>query len=478
MLKLISFLYVLDLLRLFGPLTMLESETPEPCLDKGGLGQETEKLHSVLDANYSAAEKIMSLRNPNFKQLEKAMREVNDNSSKLIKMVKNADDDSTTITPFALTQSKQKFNERVKQWLPDVLQTSGVDNETKTVVPEESGIGDEPKTVLCDNNQATNADIENDFYKDVHDNSSAVTSVTSKTRASSMSSKISLKRMQAQKWLKIAQLQASQLDELAEEENAQFELEFKLIRRKTELKLKDERCKNELKLEEERLKLEEERLKNELKQRIKKHEALCKLELASVRCEVWSETGSVKSFKCDTARRLKIEIPFTIRTVEHNTKSTCLVKQKPCNVFKSDIQTDTAGPQTAIPKADEVKLANLPQGNNSTTAIKKASSSLLIATAPEFRPGTSNRVNRSTESKGGVEPESNLFVNYNRQSFPGTTLPFPWQTNLSCESLFLPWLEFAKFSGDPLEFKNFSNNFETHVESRVTDQNTLFYRLV
>ena len=67
MLKLISFLCVLDLLRLFDPLTMLESETPEPCLDKGGQDQEIEKLHSVLDANYAAAEKIMSLRNPNFK---------------------------------------------------------------------------------------------------------------------------------------------------------------------------------------------------------------------------------------------------------------------------------------------------------------------------------------------------------------------------------------------------------------------------
>ena len=129
------------------------------------------------------------------------------------------------------------------------------------------------------------------------------------------------------------------------------------------------RRKNELKLEEERLKLEEERHKNELKQQIRKREALRKLEMASVQCEVWSETGSVKSFKRDTTPRPKIEIPFAIRTAEHNTKSTCLVKQKPCNVFKSVIQTDTAGPQTAVPKADAVKLANFPQENNSATTI-------------------------------------------------------------------------------------------------------------
>ena len=290
-------------------------------------------------------------------------------------------------------------------------------------MPEESGIGGKTKTVPYDENQATIAQIENDFYKDVHDNSSTMTSVTSKTRASLTSSKISVKRMQAQERLKIAQLQASQLDELAEEENAQFELEFQLIRRKNELKLEEERRKDELKLE-------EERLKNELKPLIKKREALRRLELASVQCEVWRETESVKSFKRDTAPRPKIEILFAIRTAEHNTKSTCLVKEKPCNVFKSVIQTDTAGPQTAVPKADAVKLANLPQENNLATTIKKAFSSILTATASEFRPGIStvlpkNRVNRSTKLKGGVEPESNSFVNYNRQSFPAPTYRFP-----------------------------------------------------
>ena len=38
--------------------------------------------------------------------------------------------------------------------------------------------------------------------------------------------------------------------------------------------------------------------------------------------------------------------------------------------------------------------------------------------------------------------------------------------------------EFAKFLGDPLEFKNFLSNYETHVESLVTNQNTLFRLLV
>ena len=60
-----------------------------------------------------------------------------------------------TNTPLALTQSKQKFNGRVKQWLRDVPQSSGVDNETKAVALEESEIGDKTKTVPYDDIQAT-----------------------------------------------------------------------------------------------------------------------------------------------------------------------------------------------------------------------------------------------------------------------------------------------------------------------------------
>ena len=71
MLKLINFLCVLDLLRLLGPLAMLESETLGPCLDKGGLDQEIEKLHCVLDANYSAAEKNHELVQSKFQTIGK-----------------------------------------------------------------------------------------------------------------------------------------------------------------------------------------------------------------------------------------------------------------------------------------------------------------------------------------------------------------------------------------------------------------------
>ena len=46
------------------------------------------------------------------------------------------------------------------------------------------------------------------------------------------------------------------------------------------------------------------------------------------------------------------------------------------------------------------------------------------------------------------------------------------------DDLFLPRPELSKFSGDPLEFKLFISNFETHVESRLQDQRALLCLLV
>ena len=46
------------------------------------------------------------------------------------------------------------------------------------------------------------------------------------------------------------------------------------------------------------------------------------------------------------------------------------------------------------------------------------------------------------------------------------------QNSVNYDSLFLPRPEFPKFSGDPLEYKAFMNNFETHIEPRVRDEKT------
>ena len=49
---------------------------------------------------------------------------------------------------------------------------------------------------------------------------------------------------------------------------------------------------------------------------------------------------------------------------------------------------------------------------------------------------------------------------------------------LKYDSMFLPRPEFPKYSGDPLEFKAFINNFETHIEPRELNQKALFCLLL
>ena len=52
------------------------------------------------------------------------------------------------------------------------------------------------------------------------------------------------------------------------------------------------------------------------------------------------------------------------------------------------------------------------------------------------------------------------------------TMCLPGRVNY--DSMFLPRPEFPKFSGDPLQYRTFITNFETHVESRIKDPKMLF----
>ena len=52
------------------------------------------------------------------------------------------------------------------------------------------------------------------------------------------------------------------------------------------------------------------------------------------------------------------------------------------------------------------------------------------------------------------------------------TMCLPGRVNY--DSMFLPRPEFSKFSVDPLQYRTFITNFETHVESRIKDPKMLF----
>ena len=77
----------------------------------------------------------------------------------------------------------------------------------------------------------------------------------------------------------------------------------------------------------------------------------------------------------------------------------------------------------------------------------------------------------------GPPPSSADFPIYSHVSpllYPGVYN----QNSVNYDSSFLPRPEFPKFSGDPLEYKAFMNNFETHIEPRVRDEKTLICLLL
>ena len=91
---------------------------------------------------------------------------------------------------------------------------------------------------------------------------------------------------------------------------------------------------------------------------------------------------------------------------------------------------------------------------------------------------------RHTTRTQSTHPAAEGQTHVHRYSLqPGNELscmPYPGQQSSyvpgrpSYDSMFLPRPEFPKYSGDPLEYSSFINNFETHVEPRVKDQNMLF----
>ena len=84
------------------------------------------------------------------------------------------------------------------------------------------------------------------------------------------------------------------------------------------------------------------------------------------------------------------------------------------------------------------------------------------------------------QSQTSLQPECTYSNNY-ASSQPKGVPPLrqyssyvPGLDNLTYDNMLLPRPELPKYSGDPLEFKAFISNLETHIEPRVKDQKMLF----
>ena len=103
-----------------------------------------------------------------------------------------------------------------------------------------------------------------------------------------------------------------------------------------------------------------------------------------------------------------------------------------------------------------------------------------VSTANTSRSGYEANSGATPLNEGASRPSLDAPQHLPTRSYsPFTNTPYQlWLYNVDYDSMFLPRPEFPKFKGNPLEFKSFLNNFETHLEPRVHDERTLFCLLL
>ena len=379
-------------------------------------------LKSQLNESYRCAEKLMSLQNPDLDKLNTVLDKIDREHKTLINSMIDDCVDSTLIA--AVTHNKFEFDTRREEWFLKI------------------------RGWFCDDaNLPSSSKPGPDLLssKAPSECSRASNSSSNSSNVSSTSSRISIKRLRAREKLKLAQLEAAQLKVVIEEEKAQNELKQKIQQKENELK--------------QRIWQEE----NELKQRIRQKEARRKLELANAQYVIWMEA--------DVKAERDLEVTSRDPLGSFQLKKELSLQAKPfspaiSNAFpssSSQLIKSGAECKADIIRALESQNAPLPQSGR-------------VNFAPDM---TSNLYNYRSAGVGQHYFPDEAVDEPGPSHAPKTTpvsLLYPYAVKY--DDLFLPRLELSKFSGDPLEFKLFINNFETHVESRLQDQRALLCLLV
>ena len=195
--------------------------------DKTNTNLAIENLKLQLNESYRCAEKLMSLRNPDLDKLNTVFDKIDQEHKTLIDSMIDKGVDSTLIV--AVTHNKFEFDTRREEWFLKI-RGSFCDDAN---LPSSSTPGPD----LLSSKVPSKC-------------SRASNSSSKSSNVSSTSSRTSMKRLRAREKLKLAQLEATQLKEVIEKEEAQ----------------------------------------NELKQKIQQKEACGKLELANAQYEIWMDS--------------------------------------------------------------------------------------------------------------------------------------------------------------------------------------------
>ena len=276
---------------------------------------------------------------------------------------------------------------------------------------------------------------------------------TSSTKSSKSSrSSLTVRRLQATLNLKTAQLQANHMRERAEEQKRKLQLDAEEQKRKLQLDAEEQQRKLQLDAEEQqresrldaeeqqresRLDAEEQQRESRLETELEEREALRKIALAELECKVWEEAES----------------------------------------------KDVKGPSFSNPNPSTLLTPSSvgTQFPTASMATKRVTfGQTAVSTANTSRSGYEANSGATPLNEGASRPSLDAPQHLPTRSYsPFTNTPYqPWLYNVDYDSMFLPRPEFPKFKGDPLEFKSFLNNFETHLEPRVHDERTLFCLLL
>ena len=154
-----------------------------------------------------------------------------------------------------------------------------------------------------------------------------------------------------------------------------------------------------------------------------------------------------------------------------------------CKVWEEAESNDVKGPSFSNPNPSTLLTPSSvgTQFPTASMATKRVTfGQTAISTANTSRSGYEANSRAAPLNEGASRPSLDAPQHLPTRSYsPFTNTPYqPWLYNVDYDSMFLPRPEFPKFKGDPLEFKSFLNNFETHLEPRVHDERTLFCLLL
>ena len=466
-------------------------------------------LEKELNAKYQAVERCMSIRNKTNLDVVRSLAAAADDlcrqlidKHKCCRIV-----NSTAIN--SIWANKHEFDTRLNDWLISVSGTteSGI-SAFEPVFSSSDLVFSGPDNILCP--PTTTTTIVPLTPQSLHrSNSCASISVASSSRSSVEQRKALVK-------LKLAQIEAKQADERAKEKSARRLRELQHEAEEAAAKIEEESRESQRKLA---LATAEYEVWNDvaLNNTILEHPSQTSSHAADT-----ALSHSKLYQPCNSRDIPGVSIQYLPTTEENLLKSNAPLGNG--KTYKSHLTADVLdvcnGSKFSKPevicsgaKPNKVTVSNTLY-NKSTTSSGVSIAASFIPRAVDSKPALNVIYSSNFNAQVASQPQNHYEatpVNYppglhhlettsryiNPTAFQTAPIPSAYQrptsvtlsqfdttnfvgnnTHQAYDDRYLPRPEFTKFHGDPLEFKTFLNNFETHIVRKVRDPKILLCYLL